>query len=153
MFCTTPYINIEKVMLPESSMPCVVYDMSGQVSFVLFYHSKQGRYRENWSFFYPDVDGIFFVVDCYDKDRLPIVQEILEEMARHPGLAGRKIPFVIMANKQDMEDSVDDLELTKFIQIDKLKVMNDLIYSVKPVIGLSGYNVDKSFKFFEQYAK
>ena len=26
---TTPYINIEKITLPFSNMPCVVYDMSG----------------------------------------------------------------------------------------------------------------------------
>lgn len=75
MFTTTPYINIEKIKLPEGSMPCVVYDISGQ-----------GRYRDQWSFFYPDVDGIMFVVDASDKDRLPIVAEILEEMARHSGL-------------------------------------------------------------------
>ena len=26
---TTPFINIEKILLPDSSMPCVVYDLSG----------------------------------------------------------------------------------------------------------------------------
>ncbi len=26
---TTPYINIEKITLPFSNTPCVVYDMSG----------------------------------------------------------------------------------------------------------------------------
>ena len=31
-FCTTPYINIEKIYLPDTLMPCVVYDLSGQVS-------------------------------------------------------------------------------------------------------------------------
>ena len=31
-FSTTPYLNIEKIALPESSMPCIVYDISGQVS-------------------------------------------------------------------------------------------------------------------------
>ena len=61
-YYTTPYINIEKIFLPDSSMPCVVYDLSGQ-----------GRYRENWSFFYPDVDGILFVVDASDRERLSIV--------------------------------------------------------------------------------
>jgi GTPase SAR1 family protein len=61
-FTTTPYINIEQITLPFSNMPCVVYDMSGQ-----------GRYRENWSFFYPDCDGIFFVVDTADRERLSIV--------------------------------------------------------------------------------
>ena len=104
IYFSTPYINIEKIKLPECSMECVVYDISGQ-----------GRYRENWCFFYPDVDGIFFVVDTTDRDRLPIVAEVLEEMARHPGLANRNIPFVILGNKADCEDSVDEKELTKFI--------------------------------------
>ena len=34
---TTPYMNLEKIILTQSSMPCVVYDMSGQ-----------GRYRDSW---------------------------------------------------------------------------------------------------------
>ena len=29
MYYTTPFINIEKITLPEGSMPCVVYDLSG----------------------------------------------------------------------------------------------------------------------------
>ena len=125
MYYSTPYINIEKFNLPGHSMPCVVYDLSGA-----------GRYRENWSFFYPDVDGILFVVDCADKDRLPIVVEVLEEMARHPGLADRKIPFLICANKQDHPDAIDDNTLRKFIQLDKLKSMNEMKYDVKPVRAL-----------------
>eukprot|EP00351_Strombidinopsis_sp_SopsisLIS2011_P001760 CAMPEP_0116882704 /NCGR_PEP_ID=MMETSP0463-20121206/15048_1 /TAXON_ID=181622 /ORGANISM="Strombidinopsis sp, Strain SopsisLIS2011" /LENGTH=89 /DNA_ID=CAMNT_0004536379 /DNA_START=42 /DNA_END=311 /DNA_ORIENTATION=+ len=74
-FTSTSYINIERITLPKSNEDCIVYDMSGQ-----------GRYRESWSFFYTDVDGIFFVVDASDKDRISIVKEILYEIARHPGL-------------------------------------------------------------------
>jgi GTPase SAR1 family protein len=59
----------------------------------------QGRYRENWSFFYPDVDGIFFVVDSADKERLSIVQEILMEMSKHAVLRAREIPVIVLANK------------------------------------------------------
>ncbi len=65
--------------------------------------SGQGRYREQWQYFYPDVDGIFFVIDSTDKDRLNVVAEVLHEMAKHPGLQGRQIPFVILANKIDLE--------------------------------------------------
>ena len=28
-YTSTPFISMEKVFLPESSMPCVVYDVSG----------------------------------------------------------------------------------------------------------------------------
>lgn len=103
-FTTTPYINIEKITLPFSNSACVVYDLSGQ-----------GRYRENWSFFYPDVDGIFFVVDTADRERLSVVQEILLQIAKHPGLRDRRIPFIILANKQDLDDAVDELMLRKVL--------------------------------------
>lgn len=87
-YTSTPYINLEKVTLPFSNLQCAVYDLSGQ-----------GRYRENWSFFYPDVDGIFFVVDAADRDRLSIVQEIVTEMAKNPVLRQREIPLIVIANK------------------------------------------------------
>jgi ADP-ribosylation factor-like protein 6 len=88
MITTTAFMAVEKITLPFSSDQCIVYDLSGQ-----------GRYREQWQYFYPDVDGIFFVVDASDLTRISIVQEVLHEMARHPGLKGRQIPFVILANK------------------------------------------------------
>jgi GTPase SAR1 family protein len=58
---TTPFINVEKVFLPHSNDQCIIYDLSGQ-----------GRYREQWQFFYPDVDGIFYVVDSTDLDRVSV---------------------------------------------------------------------------------
>eukprot|EP00347_Sterkiella_histriomuscorum_P012090 403369929 len=137
-FHTTPYINIEKITLPFSNSPCVVYDLSGQ-----------GRYRENWSFFYPDVDGIFFVVDTADRDRLSAVQEILMHIAKHPGLRDREIPFVILANKQDLEDSVDELLLRKILQVDQLKTLNSMRYFVKNIIGVTGQGVSECFQMFE----
>ena len=56
-----------------------------------------------------------FVIDTTDKERLPICAEILEEMGRHAGLQGRNIPFIILGNKQDQTDSIDEKELTKFL--------------------------------------
>ena len=87
----TPFINVE--VLSRNNTECLVYDMSGQ-----------GRYRDSWSFFYPDVDGIFFVIDSADRERLPVCQEVLMELVRHPGLARRAIPLVILANKQDLRE-------------------------------------------------
>jgi len=57
-------------------------------------------------------------VDTADRERLSIVQEILMFMAKHPGLSQREIPFVILANKQDLDDSVDELILRKILQVD-----------------------------------
>lgn len=101
---TTAFMAAEKITLPFSNEQCIVYDLSGQ-----------GRYREQWQYFYPDVDGIFFVVDSSDLTRISIVQEVLHEIARHPGIQGRAIPFVILANKQDEPNAIDEVKLRRII--------------------------------------
>ena len=44
-----------------------------------------------------------------------MVQEILMEMAKHPSLVEREIPFVILANKRDLEDSLEADVIRKVI--------------------------------------
>ena len=52
-----------------------------------------------------------------------------------------------------MDGAVEEPILRKFFNVDNLKSMNELRYDVKPVTGLSGWNIDKCFRFFENYSK
>ena len=52
-----------------------------------------------------------------------------------------------------MPDAIDEAELRKFLQMDKLKSTNMLKYDIKNTIGVSGWNVEKCIKFFEQYPR
>ena len=79
--------------------------------------SGQGRYRDSWSFFYPDVDGIIFMVDATDKERLHIVKEVLASMATHPSLVKRKIPMIVLCNKTDQPDAIHHKDLEKFVEM------------------------------------
>lgn len=75
--------------------------------------------------------------------------EILEEMARHPGLVDRDIPFIILANKQDKDDAIDEKEITKYLQLDNLKSISKLKYKVLDCTGLAkDGGVDHAFKLF-----
>ena len=55
------------------TIPCIVYDISGH-----------GRYRHTWSYFYSKVDGIFFVVDSTDTERLSIAKELIDSCTADP---------------------------------------------------------------------
>ena len=66
-------------------------------------------------------------------------------MARHPGLKGRQIPFVILANKQDDDQALDEVKLRRVIQLDRLKTMNDLKYFVKNTNGITGSGINECF--------
>jgi len=139
LYYTTPFMNIERINLPSASnLPCYVFDISGQ-----------GRYREMWKFYYPEVDGIFFVVDTADLERLSIVQELIELIIEDPFLKERRIPFVIVANKQDKLQAYDEMHLRKFLGIDKMKHRNKLLFSIKGTIATNGTGLNECFQFFE----
>lgn len=70
-------------------------------------------------------------------------------MARHPGLVRRDIPFIILANKQDSPDSIDEVKLRKILQVDRLKIMNELRYYVKNTTGRAGTGISEAFQMFE----
>jgi len=70
-------------------------------------------------------------------------------MARHPGLQGRNIPFVILANKQDDDAAIDEIKLRRVLQVDRLKTMNDLKYFIKNTIGMTGAGISECFQMFE----
>jgi GTPase SAR1 family protein len=78
------------------------------------------------------------VVDSTDLDRVNIAQEVLAEMARHPGLQGRRIPFIICGNKQDDDNALKERQLRRVLQVDRLKTMNDLKYMVHLTTGING---------------
>ena len=84
------------------------------------------------------MDGIFFVIDASDLQRLSVAQEVLQEMARHPGLINRQIPLIILSNKQDLPDKVDELQLRQILQVERLKNLNQSIkFYVKDTIGIT----------------
>ena len=70
-------------------------------------------------------------------------------MATHPNLVKRKIPFLILANKQDCENAINEMDLRKYIFLDKLKTLNELEYLVQDTVGITGFNVSQSMKIFE----
>ena len=67
-------------------------------------------------------------------------------MTRHPALANREIPLVILSNKQDLVEKVDELKLRQILQVERLKVLNqDLRFYVKDTIGIEGSGVNECF--------
>ena len=91
------------------------------------------------------------MVDATDTQRLSVVADILEEMARHPCLRERKIPFIILANKSDLgKKAVDENELRRYFQLDTLKSMTSMKYDVKNTSGLTGANISWCMNQFEK---
>ena len=71
------------------------------------------------------------------------------EMAKHPLLRNRDIPFIVLANKQDLPGRVQEEDLKKIIQVDLLKSVSSMKFYVKDTIGIEGQNINECFQVFE----
>ena len=64
-------------------------------------------------------DGIIFVVDSNEKETFEIARDILLECLNDERL--KDAAFLIFANKQDLNGAISPIELTKILEIEKIK--------------------------------
>jgi ADP-ribosylation factor-like protein 1 len=72
--------------------------------------------RPYWRCYYPNTNAIVFVIDSSDKDRIDIVKQELFIVLQEEELRG--IPVAILANKQDIEGCMTDVEVICYFNID-----------------------------------
>eukprot|EP00164_Ancoracysta_twista_P001477 GFYU01001927.1.p2 GENE.GFYU01001927.1~~GFYU01001927.1.p2 ORF type:complete len:185 (-),score=46.30 GFYU01001927.1:86-640(-) len=89
----------------------------GNLSFICYDMSGQGRYRNLWEAYYKDCQGIIFVIDASEQIRMCVAKDELEALLRHEDVGD--VPIVFFANKMDINgalsavDCVTALELTQ----------------------------------------
>ena len=67
------------------------------------------KVRPYWRCYYPNSRAIVFVIDSSDKDRIDIVKQELFLILQEEELKG--IPVAILANKQDVQDCLTDVQV------------------------------------------
>jgi len=92
------------------------------VNFTVWDVGGQDKIRPLWRHYFQNTQGIIFVVDSNDRDRVIEANEELSRMLNEDELRGAAL--LVFANKQDLPGSMDAAEITEKLG---LKIGNDVI--------------------------
>ena len=75
----------------------------------------QKAIRPYWKNYYDNTDGMVFVVDSSDEERLNECVEELQALLGEEGL--QKVPLLVYANKQDLQFALDAEEVLEHLKL------------------------------------
>ena len=96
------------------------------INFTVWDVGGQEKLRPLWRYYYQNVDGIIFVVDSNDRERMDNsngyddnAKEELHRMLAEDVLTDAAV--LVMANKQDMSNALSVRTITDKLQLNRLK--------------------------------
>ncbi|XP_052791318.1 ADP-ribosylation factor-like protein 4A [Mya arenaria] len=124
--------NCEKIQVENSSGKTsnfTVWDVGG--------HDKT---RPLWKSYCRKSDGIIYVVDSTDKERLEEAKVELVKILKAPEIAG--LPVVILANKQDLPGSLSGSDVESVLAMRELPTSQ--LWHVEPTCGVTGEGLEEA---------
>lgn len=105
----TPTIgfNVETIRV-TSSVTFTIWDVRGDF-----------KVRPLWKQYFPDCEGVVFIVDAANPSRFSEVKKELEWILKSEEIA--EIPFILLINKQDLPDAVTPADAVKSLGLYKMK--------------------------------
>lgn len=105
--CPIPTIGFSVINLRYLNYDVKIFDLGGHRTI-----------RGIWNKYFVDVHGVIFVIDSCDLARFGEVKEVLEEILSSEKISGK--PLLILANKQDKECALDEIDLIECLDIEML---------------------------------
>jgi len=102
-----------------ASVPTVGFNVESveykNINFTVWDVGGQDKIRRLWRHYYQDTDGLIFVVDSCDQDRIEDAREELEKMLREAEM--RDVVLLVFANKQDLPNAMTGSEMVEKLRL------------------------------------
>eukprot|EP00470_Lotharella_oceanica_P013554 CAMPEP_0170187792 /NCGR_PEP_ID=MMETSP0040_2-20121228/42600_1 /TAXON_ID=641309 /ORGANISM="Lotharella oceanica, Strain CCMP622" /LENGTH=213 /DNA_ID=CAMNT_0010434907 /DNA_START=33 /DNA_END=674 /DNA_ORIENTATION=- len=133
---TVPTIGFNVETVEYKNINFSVWDVGGQKAI-----------RKLWRPYYHNTQGIIFVVDSCDKERMEIAQEELAYMLQEPEL--KNVPLLVLANKQDQSGAMNTKQVAKGLGLQK----QQRTWYVQGTCALSGDGVYEGLEWLSGVVK
>ncbi|XP_006000618.1 ADP-ribosylation factor-like protein 11 [Latimeria chalumnae] len=109
---TSPTVgfNVE-TLLTERHVSLSIWDVGGQ-----------DKLRPSWKYYTDDTDALIFVVDSTEEVKLLEAEKELKNILDNVNIRG--IPFLILANKQDVPNALSIKEILSKLKLDSAEYDN-----------------------------
>lgn len=122
--------NVEMIEL-ERDLPLTVWDVGGQE-----------KMRTVWGCYCENTDGLVYVVDSSDRQRLEDSQREFERILKNEHI--KNVPVVLLANKQDVPGALTAEDITRMFKVKKL--CSDRNWYVQPCCAVTGDGLAEGFR-------
>merc|ERR1712086_39415 len=103
---TIPTIGLNVETVEYKNIAFTVWDIGGQ-----------DKIRKLWRYYYANTQGLIFVVDSNDRDRIEDAREELSHMLREDEM--RDAVLLVLANKQDLPNAMATAEVAEKLGLHK----------------------------------
>ncbi|XP_074860295.1 ADP-ribosylation factor-like protein 14 [Carettochelys insculpta] len=137
-FLTLPTIGFNVEMIETGQNAAVtVWDVGGQQ-----------KMRTFWCNYFENTDGLMYVVDSTDKQRLEDSKKEFERILKNELV--KNVPVVLLANKQDVPGALNAEEITR--NFNMKKHCSDRNWYVQPCCAITGEGLAEAFQRITTFA-
>ncbi|GJQ72759.1 hypothetical protein Trydic_g1412 [Trypoxylus dichotomus] len=119
---TVPTIGFNVETVTYKDVKFNVWDVGGQ-----------DRIKPLWRHYYADTQGLIFVVDCGDRERIDEARDELHYVIKDNEM--QDVVILIYANKQDIPDAMDPHEIQEKLGLTRLRDRN---WHIQPACAKTG---------------
>ena len=110
---TVPTLGFNVESVKYENLTFQMWDLGGQTEI-----------RPYWRCYYPKTNAVVFVIDSSDKERIDISKQELFLLLQEEDLKG--VPIAILANKQDIDGVLSDIEISEKMGLSEIKIDSGL---------------------------
>lgn len=107
-----------------STMPTIGFNVETveykNISFTVWDVGGQDKIRPLWRYYFQNTQGIIFVIDSNDRDRIAEAREELQQMLNEDEL--RDALLLVFANKQDLPNAMNAAEITEKLGLHAIRL-------------------------------
>ena len=134
---TIPTIGFNVEAIEYKNLTLTVWDIGGQ-----------DKIRPLWRHYYSDTQGVIFVVDSNDRDRVAMAKDELHGLLDQFEL--RDATVLIYANKQDLPNALPPAQLVQELELNSLRTHK---WYIQACCGTSGDGLYEGLDWLGQNVK